>query len=289
MKRKKYTPLAALAGLALAAGSAHGALVVYEPFDYSTGALAGKGPATGLTGTWSSSGSNQQSVVSPGLVFEGLSTTGNLVRRTAAPGGAESSVALSTMSITSLTADNSTIYFSMLLRNDRFSVSNENFAFTIGNGPLNVVADKNLPNITGGDGFGVSMNGNNPNDNTIDIFGYQVVGGTASLSEGKIDNDTSVNTFFITGRIEWGESGVGHTMSLFNITDVNAALPTAFATMTADFDQTTFDTLAMSSNQVATIDEIRFGTTLESVGVIPEPSTALLGSLGMLFLLRRRR
>ena len=33
MIRKKHT-LAALAGLALAAGSAHGTLVIYEGFDY---------------------------------------------------------------------------------------------------------------------------------------------------------------------------------------------------------------------------------------------------------------
>jgi len=38
-----------------------------------------------------------------------------------------------------------------------------------------------------------------------------------------------------------------------------------------------------------TYDEIRFGATFADVSPVPEPSAALLGALGVLALLRRRR
>lgn len=288
MKPENALPLVALA---LTAVSAHATLVIYEPFDYSTGALAGNGSVMGLAGSWSSSGSNQQSVVSPGLSFPGLSTTGNAARRTSAPGGAESSVTISASAVTSLTADGSTIYFSLLVRNDRFSVSNENLVFTIGSGALVVPgSDKQNPTIIGGEGFGIHLDGNTDGGSTIDIFGYQIDDGVASQSTGKVDNDATVNTFMIVGRIDWVANGGNDTLTLWNVTDPTTGLPgSSFATMSADLDQSLFDTLAIESQQVATIDEIRFGTTLASVGVVPEPSAALLGGLGALLLLRRRR
>lgn len=289
MKDKKLLTLTTLAGFAIAT-SAQAALLVYEPFDYSTGALAGNSGATGLSGNWSSSGSNQQSVVSPGLSFTGLSTTGNAARRTSAPGGAESNVSLTSSAVTSLTADNSTIYFSLLVRNDRFSVANENLAFVFGSGPLVVPSsDKQNPTISGGEGFGIHLDGNTDGGSTIDIFGYQIDDGVASQSSGKIDNGTSVDTFMLVGQIDWVANGNNDTLSLWNVADPTVGLGSSFAAMTADLDQSLFDTLAVESQQVGTIDEIRFGTTLSDVGVIPEPSTALLGGLGLLFLLRRRR
>lgn len=44
-----------------------------------------------------------------------------------------------------------------------------------------------------------------------------------------------------------------------------------------------------SSKRITVIDELRIGSSLESVMAIPEPSAALLGGLGVLLLLRRRR
>jgi hypothetical protein len=40
------------------------------------------------------------------------------------------------------------------------------------------------------------------------------------------------------------------TLSLYNITDPGAALPAPFATMTADLDQSQFDTIAIGSQQI---------------------------------------
>jgi hypothetical protein len=79
------------------------------------------------------------------------------------------------------------------------------------------------------------------------------------------------------------------TLTLYNVTDPTAGLSPPFVPMTADLSQSGFDTLATASRQIAIVDEIRFGTGLAGVGVVPEPSAVLLGGLGILALLRRRR
>lgn len=51
----------------------------------------------------------------------------------------------------------------------------------------------------------------------------------------------------------------------------------------------TFDTLVLKNDGWNDISEIRLSTDLDSaLGVVPEPSAALLGGLGVLGLLRRR-
>lgn len=286
-------PLAVLAAATASFGvaqSTDAALYVYEPFDYSNGALAGNNGALGLSGNWSSSGSNQQSVNSS-LSFPDLATTGNATRRTSASGGAESSIALSATAITNLTADNTTIYFSLLIRDERFSTTNENLAFVIGTDALVVPgSDKQNPTHAG-EGFGVHLDGNVGGGRVIDVLGYQIDDGSASQSGTVLGvPEAGVETFMIVGKIDWVPNGGLDTLTLYNITDVNAPLPTSFATMTADLDNTLFDTLAFESHQVATIDEIRFGTELSDVGVVPEPgSLALLGLGGLMIGYRRRR
>jgi len=56
-----------------------------------------------------------------------------------------------------------------------------------------------------------------------------------------------------------------------------------------DLDQSQFDTLNVAGTKFF-VDEIRIGTTFSDVAPVPEPGTlALLGSGGLLLLLRRRR
>jgi MYXO-CTERM domain-containing protein len=280
--------------LGLSSISAPAALWVYEPFDYNTGALAGQSGATGLDTTtgWFSSGSNQQSVTSPGLAFTGLSTTGNAAERTSAPGGAHSGIALTSAAQIALTQSGSSMYFTFLVRTDRFSQGNENFTFAFGTDSLDTATGSDGGNqaaIGGtGNGFGFSIN---PVSNVNWHFhGYQSVGGTQSISVDSFNSGTSAATFLVAGQIDWVGSG-NDTLSLFNITDPTAtSAPAAFATLSVDFDQTAFDTISFESRQITVIDEIRMGTSWSDVGLaIPEPSAVLLGGLGALFLLRRRR
>ncbi|MFT5906648.1 MAG: hypothetical protein ACI9E1_002260 [Cryomorphaceae bacterium] len=299
MKLKTHSYLLVALGLTLVNGTANGAAIIYESFNYSAGAIDGstQNGGTGMTGAWSTSATNSgtlHSMVSGGLSFTGLSTEGSVrATRSGASGGSEMNRTVSGASQISLTADNTTIWFSILLRNDRHSVANETGAFVFGSGALDSNdSDGVLPSITGGDGFGVSFNARNPNDSTIDIYGYEVDGGTGALSASKIDNDTNVNTFMIAGKIDWAANGSDDTMTLYNISDTGVALPTAFASMTADLDQSTFNTLAFASRQIGSIDEIRFGLDAADIGLsaVPEPSSAaLLGLGGLALILRRRR
>jgi len=298
---KTLTTLAAAAGLLAAAGTASAAAIIYEGFDYSNGALAGNGPATGLSGTWSSAGSNTPNVFGSGgsgLSFTGLTTTGGAAGRASASGGAHSGIALTGAAQTALTQSGTSIFFTVLVRTDRNSVGNENFTFAFGTDTLDTTtgADGGVAAAiaSSGNGFGFSMNNftnSGGNDSTSDFHGYQSVGGTVSRSTSYLDTGTSVQTLLLAGQIDWVATG-NDTLSLFNIGDVTAtALPTAFATMSADFNQSLFDTISFESRQIGKIDEIRFGTSWSDVGlaVVPEPSAALLGGLGLLALLRRRR
>lgn len=295
MSETKYLSILT-ACAAISASTACAAPAIYEPFDYSTGALAGNSGATGLDTTtgWFSSGSNQQSVTSAGLTFTDLSTTGNQAERTSAPGGAHSGIALTSSAQTTLTQSGDSIYFTFLVKADRYSQSNENFTFAFGTDSLDTSTGSDGGNqaaIGGaGNGFGFSID---PAGSDWNFHGYQSVGGTVSLSGTNFNIGTSSATFLVAGQIDWVASG-NDTLSLYNITDVNAtSAPTAFATMTADFDQTQFDTISFESRQIAVIDEIRFGTEWSDVGlsIVPEPSSfaLLAGFLGLTWVMLRRR
>lgn len=54
-------------------------------------------------------------------------------------------------------------------------------------------------------------------------------------------------------------------------------------------DESTLDTLNVTRQVNVNYDEIRITTSLEEALGIPEPSAALLGGLGLLTILRRRR
>lgn len=184
------------------------------------------------------------------------------------------------------------MYFTFLVRADRYSAGNENFTFAFGTDSLDTSTGSdggNQASIGGtGNGFGFSID---PASNQWDFHGYQSVGGTTSLSGTSFDIGTSAATYLIAGQIDWVASG-NDTMTLYNITDVTSiSAPAAFATLTQDFDQSQFDTISFESRQIAVVDEIRFGTSWSDVGlsIVPEPSAALLGGLGTLLLLRRRK
>ena len=296
MTHKKITTTTlavAMAGLAVSAGSVNAAATIYEPFAYTPGVIDGsQAGGTGLSGTgWAGTTSNvRYSVLSGGLSFTGVVDSGGKLQRASAPGAAEISRGITGSAQTALTADDSTIWFSVLMQNNRYSSGNAQGALVFGSDALTSGNEK--PVAGSGEGFGVMFRGYSPTTSgTIDIAGIAIDGGVSSVSTGFIDDTGSGgDTYFIVGRIDW--TGGTDTMNLFNVSDVNAALPTAFATMTADLDQSAFDTLAIGGAQIGAFDESRYGLTAADVGHIgvPEPSTtALLGLGGLALILRRRK
>ena len=80
---------------------------------------------------------------------------------------------------------------------------------------------------------------------------------------------------------------------LYNAADdgsLDAGDLTLIATIEADMDESTLDTLNLTRQVNVNYDEVRIGTSMTDVlPVIPEPGIAILGSFGLLGLLRRRR
>lgn len=279
-----------LAGLSLAVRAAP---VVYEPFDYTAGALAGNGTGTtGLDGNWTSGGTNEYQVEGTGLSFTNLSTTGGAADRSSANNGAYSQVGITNAAQTSLLADDSTIYFSFLVGYGNNSEVNDNSTFYLGtsDAPSATAAPVTT---TSGSGFGFALDGPGAADNSRPLRGFTMDGGTTTLSAsdiGVIANGTS-GTLMIAGQIDWAANGSNDTLTLWNVADPAAGLGGTSISMTADFDQSTFDTLTIASRQNNTpLDEIRFGTSLADVAVVPEPSSlALIGLAGLATLLYRRQ
>jgi hypothetical protein len=137
--------------------------------------------------------------------------------------------------------------------------------------------------ITGGEAVGVSFKAASVNDGGMDVHGIMIDGGVTSLSAGFIDDsDGSENiTYLIVGKVTWASNGNNDTLRLFNIADPLADEPidgAAFATMTADLDQSQFGTLALATAQKGKFDEIRFASSYyEAVGrELPPPAGTIV-------------
>ncbi len=253
--------------------------IIYEPFDYDTGTVGGQDGGIGMTGSWSQTADREEfEVVSDGLSFGALPVEGNSIRRTSAPGSAEINREISAASQAALTADNTTIWFSILLWDQRFATDHENGTFAFTSGPFTSTGGNwgALPNVAGGDGFGVTTR---LNEDFFQIFAYRIQNGSQQRSSDYHEGSTTAGgTYLVVGKIDWGEDNEGHTLHLFNITDPEKQEPpdesTAFASFTADFDQSTLDTLAIANQQVSGYDEIRFATTFAAALGLEEPSPA---------------
>ncbi|MGJ8655459.1 MAG: PEP-CTERM sorting domain-containing protein [Akkermansiaceae bacterium] len=303
---KNYTTIKTLSytGAALLLGSyySHAALTVYEGFDYTAGTtIVGSGTAAdGWDGAWTGTGTNTASAVSPGLTFGSLSTSGGAAQRATRIGNAAISRTIDASAQSSLTADNSTIWFSVLMAGTSAEVdadeSIQGFAtnsygtLIFGDTGFSGGSGASAPTLTGGTAFGVGFGDTSDNSgdyNKLQIQGVSYNGGT--LTQGgsfTISSETSL----IVGSIDWAASGNDDVLSLYALDDPTGIPGTAFATLTGDFDQSTFDTISIGDAQTSVFDEIRIGSTLADVVPVPEPSsTALLGLGGLALILRRRK
>ncbi len=277
-------PVSALVAGVLGISQAQGAATIYEPFDYNVGNLGNNGPATGLSGTYEND--TRYRVISGSLSYGSLVTSDNSMSITSDAGGMnQMAIDLSSDLANAGLLDDGTaiasnsLWFSFLHTAD--NVSNDEFGFALGSEEW----DPGLTSLL--DGIGVVVN--STGSMSARFFDADSYAGTSSGSLSVIDGTTRL----IVGHIEWGESGANDTLSLY-APGTDMVLGSAFSTASFIDNQSVYDTLTFtarnnSSTEHTTIDEIRFGATLADVTPVPEPSAALLGAVGALLLLRRRK
>lgn len=319
MKPKNSLSLAVFATLAIAVGSAHGALVAYEGFQYadayanssdyvgnsgqSVNSLHGQSngnpsnvDATGLAGTWDESTLSDNDdwfIVQGSLAFGDQTTSGNRVVYNSLLDQSNATRSLSTAAQTTLDSSSS-MFFSILINpTEVASASRGGFAIT-------------NTNLAGG---GINnSNGTYTSANSLVGFGFGSTGshqwqaygwdGTNVTTGGGAMSPTQGQTYMLVGQISFN-TGVGgeDEFSLYNYllnegSVEGGTLDQVGSTLALDIDETSLDLLNLNRQRYFEADEIRIGTSLTDVvsnSPIPEPTTALLGGLGALLLLRRRR
>ena len=281
---------AAIAGFSLLAGSSHAELVLLEQFDYegTDVPLLSQDGGTGFAGAWQASGWSQDYVSGRTIFAPNPGVTGNTVN---AVGGLEFSdhptagSALSRygtagqrqvnrpVSQTSLITDDTTIWFSLLI-----SAPNNNRFGTIifGTDPMVAVqgSTENGNLSVAGQGFGVTLTADGGGGGTgspnavafVDSTIKTIANGsfTPNLEVGGTHHDVT----FVVGKINWKANGTADELFLFNMAETGLPEPAevdAVATLTADFDQSNFDTIALWDTGATIFDEIRFGTTFDDV------------------------
>jgi len=305
MKNIYLFTLTIIAGLALA-GSAHAALLVYEGFDYTTVGddLIGKGGTTetGLSGTWADAetgGGDNMFLKSGSLNFSNLQTSGNHIGFESNSNNDIYNRGLSTTGFTG-----SSIYFSFLFEKlqNNFGADKEGFALMNGILPAGRFDGSNNPGASVRHGFAVAaVDGSNLQAIAYDgTTGTRVVSAAAdSVPITVVNGGTNTSTSnqevsMILGEISFGTgTGGADVFNLYNVLDdgsLDVNDLSLVATIEADVDESLISTLNLTRQVNVNYDEVRIGTTLDDVLIIPEPSsfTLILLALGTLFILRRR-
>ena len=291
MKFSTRLRLFSLASLALASvSSVNAAALIYEPFSQAAGTLNGKASGTGLSGNWSSTtGTSGVDVVDPPtLTYGDLVNSGGQANVLVSTGNFASVTTTTALATAGLLNDGATLWFSYVFQKTANGGSNEQSGFAFGTDRVNP-AFNGLNMQNSGFGLGVFTNSSN-------VSASSWTGGTRT-GGGSVSLEALSSATLVIGKIVWGATaGDNETLTLYTrtLTDfVTEPTTGGGVRAVAGFDQTALNTISFgqrNSGGVHTYDEIRFGATYADVSpAVPEPSTALLGALGALALLRRRR
>jgi len=286
-----------MAVVVLAAPPAGAGIVLEEQFIYDAGLINGQDGGTGFDGAWNSTKSHGQDyqaglttysngagstlnedaglyLTDPNLAFP---VAGSALSRFGSAGRAQAHRLLTEESRALLTADNTTVWFSVLVseasahRQASFIFGTEAFSTDI---PFRLAA--------AGEGFGITLAnaaGDNDGGGIISALAFDestsptIAVGTFAppIQSGATHHDTAL----IAGKINWKPSGTPDELFLFNITDPTSqpAEADAIASITdLDLDQSAFDTVGLWDTNSSIWDEIRFGTSFASVMGVSDPN-----------------
>jgi hypothetical protein len=255
-----------LPALFLSAGLSNAALIAYDGFDYGSpgGDLTGKNGGTGWSGAYTTA-SNSTVYTTTGLTYTGLTTTGGAVNTSDGSG-------LTTTSFRGFNAISSGEMWISFLAQRNTGASGSTFA------GVSFYNSGGTDNGANGE-FGIA-------NSAGDV--WRIVdpstGGTSTTTTVSI---TEATTFLLVAQVIWSDVG-DETVNLWVNPAIGGTLGTANATQSMPMSNIDKVRIAGATAVDYTFDEVRIGTTFASV-TVPEPSTALLGGLGLLALLRRRR
>jgi hypothetical protein len=294
-RRKLIVPLAAAATL-LTVPFVGADLILLEQFDYEgvNTPLNSLESGLGWDGAWLVTGWGRNYDIGRtayangtastandrgGLEFEGLPTAGSALGRFGTAGQRQAQRTLTAASKAALTADGSTIWFSVLAGGP--SNGNKYGTLVFATDPLiaeqGVANNGNLSSATG-QGFGVGFRtdnggvagGGTGSPNAVAFINSE----SATVEEGTFlpeittDPATHHDTSLIVGKINWKANGTEDELFLFNMAAANDPEPAegdAIASLTADFDQSNFTLISLQDTGSTIYDEIRFGTAFSDV------------------------
>lgn len=282
--RNKFASSSLVLGIAIAGASqsAYAAALASESFltggipsagEYTAGAISGQNPTVdGFTGAWGGNSATQPTVSLTGLDYSDPNylapSGGSLVT-----GDARRFFRSFDTDLTSGFAGNGTVYMS-ILANFGGGLGAWNYAaFEVGS---NNGADASKALAVGIDS---SVAGN---------FMYQLNNGS-KVSLGVTSNNA---THLFLVRFDMSTTAASDSLTMWVDPDLSGG---PGSDPSGGVSVTGLNLVAINNFRVGSgaggnsFDEIRFGTTLADVGVIPEPGSALLGGLGLMALLRRRR
>lgn len=298
--QKSTTLLLAGIGLFVTAHHSEAALLLSEDFNYAlTESLVGKSGGTGWTGAWegASSGTATSTIVS-GLTFSDYGTTGNAVRLDLTRLAATTDIALGRGIGTGIGSDTS--LYSSFLFSMNTSLNVETGTRVQITSATNTNSSesyfRNISRRTNSNRLGISAG-----DSAISTTGQfpapaGVFEGATLLYVSRLSNvgtgPTQDGKMWLLNAANWDAfKNTGMTeadLDTNSITSVNRTTTSTKGFSTSEFIQLTAGLNADNSSFAVTYDELRYGTSLASIVIVPEPSTALLGALGVLGLLHRR-
>jgi len=295
----------ALANVLLSDRSSEAQLIVYEGFQYEAvgDSLHGQPndpggtdtDAVGLSGTWADAtgATNNMFLKSGSLSFGDLPTTGNHVGFENNSNNDRFHRALNSGATTSISSSGK-IYFSVLFEKLQNNFNAGEGGFALGN---QVVGSPRIFQNDGTDGlegfgFGPTTDGNDLKPYAWDGSSILVGDNEISVPPANGSSNTSGSNFgdvrLLVGEISF-DTGTGGAdeYTLYDY-QLNAGsidggtLDQIASTLEVDVDQSMLDTVNLTRQVNLNYDELRIGTTLDSVlgvQVVPEPTSIALWSL----------
>lgn len=246
-------------------GPAPGNAVLYEPFDYETGALNGKDGGIGFAGPWGKTLRDPQ-VTGANNDWGSLPTLGNRVNSNS--WSAMTRPIGTTLNNAGLMDDGSTLWFSYVMDIEGQNLTNLDFNFALCSDRFdNNYGDR--INLLSGEGIGVGnitagrIRGAYWQNSDADSIAERTLADTSLQLD-----DTYNARALIVGRIDWGaDENAPEQLTLYAPgTDLTPGTPILDSWETAALDQSLFDTLSVEwKDDAPSIDEIRFGTSYDDV------------------------